>query len=129
MKKQRPLPDPEHFAVKVAWSDDDGCFYASVPSLPGILFDAPTAAGALKGVRPLIREVLEIRAERNASIPEPDAVMADIRRLRPLLNLSKLAKESGVPRATLGTCLRRGTELAPEQADAVRRAFRKLAIA
>ena len=94
--KTTELPDPEHFAVKVDWDEANECFYASVPALPGVLFDAPTAAAALKGVRPLIREVLRLRANRGASIPAPDAVMEDIRRLRPLLNLSKLAKESGV---------------------------------
>ena len=94
--KTTELPDAEHFAVKVDWDESDECFYASVPALPGVLFDAPTAAAALKGVRPLIREVLRLRANRGASIPAHDAVMEDIRRLRPLLNLSKLAKSETV---------------------------------
>jgi predicted RNase H-like HicB family nuclease len=126
MNTQKNLPDEKRYAVRIEWSDDDEGFVARVPALPGCLCVMPTEAAALKEIRGLIREFLEIRAERGSTIPEPDGGLEIVRRLLPIVNVSKLARVSGVSRTTLTSRLNRGTPMPKEDTLRVRNAISDL---
>ncbi len=72
---------------------------------------------------------LECAVAHGDPIPEPDAVLDDIRRLLPIVNGSKLARTAGLNRSTLFTRLRRGTPLPKADAMKVRKALAELAVA
>lgn len=120
------LPDEKRYAVQISWSDEDEGFVARVPALPGCLCVMDTEAMALKEVRGLIRIFLEIRAERGSTIPEPDDGLEIVRRLLPIVNVSKLARAAGVNRTTLTSRLSRGTEMPVPETVRVRKVLRDL---
>jgi predicted RNase H-like HicB family nuclease len=126
---KKTLPPVEHYAVHIHWDDESECFIAEAPALDGCMADGATREEALKAIKPLIRIFLELKAERGAEIPEPDGVLEDVRRMLPIVNLSKLARAAGLNRATLGTRLRRGTPLPKADAVKVRKALAELAVA
>jgi predicted RNase H-like HicB family nuclease len=126
MKSHKNLPDEKRYAVHIEWSDDDEGFVARVLALPGCICVMPTETAALKEIRGLIRTFLEIRADRGSEIPDPDGGLEIVRRLLPIVNISKLARVSGVNRTTLTTRLRRGTPMPPSDTARVRKAISDL---
>ncbi len=51
------------FSVTVI-QDEDGCFIAECPEVPGCVSQGPTRTAALENVRAAIRECLEVRREQ-----------------------------------------------------------------
>jgi predicted RNase H-like HicB family nuclease len=124
--KANQLPDAKRYAVRIEWSDDDEGFVARVPALPGCLCVMPTETAALKEIRGLIREFLEIKHERGSAIPEPDGGLEIVRGLLPIVNVSKLARAAGVNRTTLTSRLHRGTPMPKEDTQRVRNVIAEL---
>lgn len=56
------------------YSPDDECFLASIPELPGCITDGETVEEAIKNVRDLQKDWIEIAEESGKKIPEPVAV-------------------------------------------------------
>jgi predicted RNase H-like HicB family nuclease len=62
MKKK--LREEDRYAVTVEWSEENSGFVARVPAMPGCICVMDTEVAALKEIRILIREFLDIRQER-----------------------------------------------------------------
>jgi predicted RNase H-like HicB family nuclease len=62
------------YEVKIYWSDDDNCFIAEMPQLPGCVADGETYKEALKNIEK-IRDIWISNAEKYGDIiPKPKKV-------------------------------------------------------
>ncbi len=59
------------YEIILYWSEDDGCFIADVPELPGCRADGATYSGALTAVEQVMREWIETATELGRDIPKP----------------------------------------------------------
>ena len=59
------------YEVLIYWSNDDGCFIAEVPELPGCMADGKTKIEVLQNVEVIISEWIETAKMLNRPIPEP----------------------------------------------------------
>ncbi|MDR2429888.1 MAG: type II toxin-antitoxin system HicB family antitoxin [Puniceicoccales bacterium] len=126
MKKNKAIPDANHYVVRINWDESSEGWLATVPAIPGCLCVMPTQESALKEIRVLIRACLEIKCENGHPVPQPDASeLEEVAGVLPLLNISELARVAGVPRATLAARVRRARPtLKPNVAIAKRLANR-----
>ena len=107
------------YLVKIHWSDEDEAYIARVPALRGCISHGDTYEEAAAMIAEAAELWLESAEKHKEPIPEPDLAAEEIRRLAPLLNISKLARLSGVNSHTLATKLRRGTRFTPEESDRI----------
>ena len=61
----------ERYTYKVAWSDEDGEYVATVAEMPSLSWLAPSQAEALNGLCDLVREVITDMECSGETIPEP----------------------------------------------------------
>ena len=59
------------YEIKIYWSEADNCILAEVPELPGCMADGQTQELAVKNVKIVIEEWLEIARETDKDIPKP----------------------------------------------------------
>ena len=59
------------YEIVIWWSNEDGCFIAEVPELPGCTGDGKTYQEALSNTEVIIREWIETAGELNRPVPEP----------------------------------------------------------
>lgn len=64
------------YEVIIYWSDDDGCYIAEVPKLPGCMADGETRMEALNNVETIISEWLETANLEGREIPVPKGRLA-----------------------------------------------------
>lgn len=103
------------YLVKIHWSEEDQAYIARVPALPGCISHGDTYEEAAAMIAEAAELWLDMARKYNDPIPEPDLAAEEIQRLAPLLNVSKLARLSGVNAHTLATKLRRGTRFTEEE--------------
>jgi predicted RNase H-like HicB family nuclease len=65
------------FEVLIYWSDDDGCFLAEVPELPGCIADGSTYQEALANAEVAMEHWLDIARELGRPIPQPRGRLAN----------------------------------------------------
>jgi predicted RNase H-like HicB family nuclease len=58
------------YEIIMYWSEDDGCYIAEVPELPGCLADGQTYQEALTNAERVIREWIDAARELGRAIPE-----------------------------------------------------------
>jgi predicted RNase H-like HicB family nuclease len=59
------------YEVIIFWSQDDDCFVAEVPELPGCMSDGRTYQEAVANVETAIQEWIETAKELGRIVPEP----------------------------------------------------------
>jgi len=59
------------YEIVIYWSDEDGCFLAEVPELPGCMADGASYQEAVSNVEVVIDEWLSTAADLGRRIPEP----------------------------------------------------------
>lgn len=64
------------YQIVIFWSDDDACFLAEVPELPGCMADGETHQEALANVEAAIEAWIETAAELGREIPQPKRLKA-----------------------------------------------------
>ncbi len=64
------------YEIIIYWSEDDGCYIAEVPELPGCMADGSTRAEVLQNVEVIIAEWLETAAIEGREIPVPKGRLA-----------------------------------------------------
>ena len=104
---------------KKHWSEEDQAYLANVPALPGCISHGETYPEAAAMIEEAAELWLEMARKYNEPIPAPDLAAEEITRLAPLLNVSKLARLSGVNAHTLATKLRRGTRFTAEESQRI----------
>ena len=60
-----------HYEISISWSDEDGCFIAVVPELPGCMADGPTYRESLAAAEDAIRLWIETATELGREVPKP----------------------------------------------------------
>ena len=61
------------YPVILYWSDEDNCYVASVPDLPGCMSDGKTPVEAIENTQKIIGEWIETALEDGESIPVPSS--------------------------------------------------------
>ena len=61
------------YAVIIYWSNEDNCYLAEVPDLPGCMADGGTLQEVSSNVEVIIREWIECALLDGDTIPEPSA--------------------------------------------------------
>lgn len=107
------------YPIRMHWSDEDEAWIAEVPALPGCVSHGDTPAEAAANIEEAMELWLESARRHGDKIPEPDFARSRLNEIGPLLNISELARRSGINRATLTTKLRRGTRFTPEEDKAI----------
>ena len=59
------------YEIILYWSNEDECFIAEVPELPGCVAHGDTQQSALASINDAMTLWLETAREKNQSIPEP----------------------------------------------------------
>ena len=59
------------YEMIIYWSDEDNCYLAEVPELPGCTADGKTRAEAVANAEVIISEWIEVAKEDGRTIPEP----------------------------------------------------------
>jgi predicted RNase H-like HicB family nuclease len=59
------------YEIIIFWSEEDNCFIAEVPELPGCMADGETYIEALNNVEQIINEWLETARDLVREIPVP----------------------------------------------------------
>lgn len=59
------------YEIIIYWSNDDACYVAEVPELPGCMADGKSYSETLFNVEIIIREWLETAKETGKQIPQP----------------------------------------------------------
>ena len=57
------------YEIIIYWSEDDGCYIAEVPELPGCMADGTTRSEVLQNVEVIIAEWLETAEIEGREIP------------------------------------------------------------
>lgn len=64
------------YEIIIYWSEDDGCYIAEVPELPGCMADGASRAEVLQNVEVIITEWLETAELEGREIPVPKGRLA-----------------------------------------------------
>ena len=100
--------------IHITYSPEDEAYIARVPALPGCVADGKSPAEAARELQDALEGHLAARAAHGMSQPE-DPILKRLREVSRLLNLSELARESGISKSTLRSKLQRGTVFTPEE--------------
>jgi predicted RNase H-like HicB family nuclease len=59
------------YEIIISWSQEDGCFVAKVPDLPGCMADGQSYQEAASNAEAAMKEWIELAVELGRAIPEP----------------------------------------------------------
>lgn len=59
------------YEIIIYWSNEDECYIAEVPELPGCMADGRTYAETLSNIQVIIQEWIETAKETGRHIPSP----------------------------------------------------------
>lgn len=59
------------YEVTITWSQEDACYVAAVPDLPGCMADGESYQEALAHIEVVLQEWLDTAKELGRTIPEP----------------------------------------------------------
>ena len=100
-----------NYAIRISWDEVEGEYLAEIPALEGCIAYGKSQARALKEVG-IARDLwLEARKSAGLPIPTPEASVEKLRSLRPILNVSKVARYANIPEQTLISKIKRGSPL------------------
>ena len=66
----------KNYEIIIYWSEEDGCFIAEVPELPGCMADGETRQQVLSNIETIIDEWLEAATAEGRDIPAPRGRLA-----------------------------------------------------
>ncbi len=104
-----------NYAIRISWDESEKEFLAEIPALEGCIAYGATEAKALKELQ-IVKELwLESRKIAKLPIPKPEATVEQLRSLKPILNVSQIARISKIPEQTLISKIKRGSRLTPTE--------------
>ena len=71
----------------------------------------------MREARIALHGFIECERASGHPLPDPDPVLAELRLIRPILNLSKIAGALGIPRTTLDSRLKNGTPFSAHETE------------
>lgn len=111
----------EKYKITISWHEGDQTYFATVPALPGVAGHGDTPEEALECVKTSMRLWLKYKRDHDYPIPDPDAPEPRLDALNGLLNMSELARRTGINKFTLQTKLKRKTPLTMNERKAINR--------
>ncbi len=102
------------YRIHITYSPEDEAYIARVPAIPGCAADGVTPEEAAREIQLALKGHLEAREANQMSTPE-DPLLHRMREISQLLNISEIARESGISKSTLRSKLKRGTRFTPEE--------------
>jgi predicted RNase H-like HicB family nuclease len=63
--------DNLRYEILVYWSNEDNCFIAEMPELPGCMADGETYEKAVENIKNVAKMWMEVAKEEGREIPEP----------------------------------------------------------
>jgi predicted RNase H-like HicB family nuclease len=115
------------FPVVIEYSDEDKGYVARVPALKYCTAYGATYEEAAHEIESAIMGWLETAKAHGTPIPQR-LNNVDLRKAAKMLNLTALAKHSGISTQTLFTKLRRRTALRPEEVRVITRTLNKVGL-
>ena len=109
-----------NYQINVRWSPEDDAFEAGIPAL-GCIAYGDSAAEAVSEVLVAGELWIEAAEAYGKSIPRPDVTRERLVSLAPILNMSRVAREAGIPVQTIASKLKRGTALTDSERASVER--------
>ncbi|MGB0344079.1 MAG: hypothetical protein ACPGGJ_01695 [Coraliomargarita sp.] len=103
------------YRIHITYSPGDQAYIARVPALPGCTADGGSPEEAARELQIALKGHLKAREANQMSLPE-DPILERLREISTLLNISELARESGISKSTLRSKLQRGSRFNPEEA-------------
>lgn len=100
-----------NFPVRISWDAVENEFLAEIPAFEGCIAYGKTEAAALKELRIAKSLWLEARRAAGLPVPVPEKTIEQLRAMRPILNISKIARIAGVHEQTLISKVKRGSPL------------------
>ncbi len=64
----------DKYTYRATWSEEDGEFVGLCAEVPGLSWLAGTPEAALKGIRKVVKDVIDDMTKRREAIPEPIAL-------------------------------------------------------
>jgi len=114
-------PSIKNYRITLEWSEEDEAFIARVPAFRHCLSHGDSPEEAIRMVQEALEGVVETMEAHGHDIPQPDMTRQRLSSVERFLNLSALARESGLNKHTLRAKLRNGTRFTPEEAAAIER--------
>ena len=62
----------DHYCINIKWSEEDGCFLAEVPQLPGCIADGASEAEALQHAQESIIRWIKMAEFMGREVPVPE---------------------------------------------------------
>lgn len=100
-----------NYAIRISWDETEKEYLAEIPALDGCIAYGKTEAKALKELQIAKELWLEARKSAKLPIPKPEATVEQLRSLKPILNVSKVARIAKIPEQTLISKIKRGSPL------------------
>ncbi len=100
-----------NYAIRISWDENEKEFLAEIPALEGCIAYGTTEAKALKELKVAKELWLEARKIAKLPIPKPEATVEQLRSLKPILNVSQIARMAKIPEQTLISKIKRGSPL------------------
>ncbi len=113
--------NPIDYQITVRWSPVDEAYEAGVPALHGCIAYGSSPAEAVSEVGIAAELWLAAAEEHGKKVPRPDATRERLASLAPILNMSRISREAGIPMTTIASKLKRGTPLTDEERNSVSR--------
>lgn len=107
------------YMTNIYFSEEDEAYIATVPQLPGCVSHGETMEEATANIQIAAKLWLESAAKHGDAIPEPDVVASKLTGVKDWLNISGLARATGINRNTLVAKLRRGSKFTEEETQAI----------
>jgi predicted RNase H-like HicB family nuclease len=106
-----------NYRIIASYSTEDACYVARVAGVPSCAAHGNTPEAAVREARIALRGFIECEMELGRELPDADPMLAELRLLRPVLNLSRLAIALGIPRTTLDSRLKNGTPFSASETE------------
>ena len=69
--QKRGEADTSRYSIVVAWSEEDGEYVATSPEWPVLSWLASSESEAIRGLRGVIRDAIDVLEEQGSPIPSP----------------------------------------------------------
>lgn len=117
-----------NYTIRISWDDDAKEFLAEIPALEGCIAYGKSEALALKELQIAKELWLDARKKVKLPIPKPEASVEQLRSLKPILNVSQVARIAKIPEQTLISKIKRGSPLTAKESERIGKALTVLAV-
>ena len=104
-----------NYTAYVAWSDNDECYVAHVPAFKHCMAHGDTAEEAIHEVYDGLGGIIDAMSAEGMELPNDDQMIQLLKRLKPMIKISHLAKQADMKASTLSSKIDRGGPFSQEE--------------